>query len=156
MRLDFLTADISGLFPFLETVLQDGGKRLYSIEGDIKTFNNVSGYSGYEYQDEALSASLSMGMILGGSGYVLRRSLNSVNDKLERYDYFSPQGELTFSSDSESLSVSIVDFYDMDMTCPILNHLYNFLSMEYKRAKEANSCTKMIHSVENYLRGLYD
>lgn len=156
MRLDFLTADISGLFPFLETVLQDGGKRLYSIEGDIKTFHNAYGYSGYEYQEEALSASLSLGMILGGTGYVLKRTLQSESERLERYDYFSPKGELSFTTDSQSLNVSIVDFYEMDMTCPILNHLYNFLSMEYKKAKEANSATVMVQSVENYLRTLYD
>jgi hypothetical protein len=155
MRLDFLTADVSGLFPFLETVLQDGGKRLYSIEGDIKTFTNVSGYSGYEYHEEALRASLSLGMILGGTGYVLKRSLQSETETLERFDYFSARGELSFSSDCESLKVAIVDFYEMDLTCPILNHLYNFLSMEYKKAAEASSNTEMVHSVETYLRTLY-
>lgn len=155
MRLELLTADISRLFPFLETVLQDGGKRLYSIGGDTKTFTNASGYSGYEYQDESMNASLCLGMILGGTGYVLKRSLKSSSDSLERYDYFNAQGNLTFSSDSESLSVSIVDFYQMDLTCPILNHLYNFLSMEYKKALEASSHTEMVHSVEKYLRTLY-
>src|SRR5688572_23247175 len=108
MRLDFLTADVSGLYSFLETVLQDGGKRLYSIEGDIKTFTNVSGYSGYEYQEGALNASLSLGMILGGTGYVLKRTLQSETESLQRFDYFSAQGELSFSSDSESLKVAIV------------------------------------------------
>ncbi len=156
MRLDFLTADISGLFSFLETVLQDGGKRLYSIEGDIKTFTNANGYSGYEYQEESMNASLSLGMILGGSGYVLKRTLKSSSESLERYDYFNSQGNLTFSSDSESLRVSIVDFFEMDLTCPILNHLYNFLSMEYKKAKEANSSTDMVYSVEKYLHTLYE
>ncbi len=155
MRLDFLTADVSGLFPFLETVLQDGGKRLYSIDGDIKTFSNVSGYSGYEYQEEAMSASLSLGMILGGTGYVVKRTLRSATETLERFDYFGTNGELTFTSDAESLRVSIVDFYEMDMTCPILNHLYNFLSMEYKSAQEAKSHTALVFSVENYLRTLY-
>ncbi len=155
MRLDFLTADISGLFPFLETVLQDGGKRLYSIDGDIKTFSNVAGYSGYEYQEEALNASLSLGMILGGTGYVVKRTLRSATESLERYDYFGTNGELTFTSDTESLRVSLVDFYQMDLTCPILNHLYNFLSMEYKSAQEAKSHTEIVHSVEKYLRALY-
>ena len=156
MRLDFLTADISGLFSFLETVLQDGGKRLYSIDGDIKTFSNAGGYSGYEYQEESMNASLSLGMILGGTGYVLKRTLKSSTESLERYDYFDSKGNLTFSADSESLRVSIVDSYSMDLTCPILNHLYNFLSMEYKRAKEATSATDMVYSVEKYLHGLYD
>lgn len=156
MRLDLLTADVPGLFPFLETVLQDGGRRLYSIEGEVKTFTNASGYSGYEYADEAISASLSLGMILGGSGYVLRRRLQSAAETLERYDYFNHRGELTFTSDSESLQVAIVDFFEMDITCPILNHLYNFLSMEYQKAQEGNSSTQMVHSVETYLHGLYN
>lgn len=155
MRLELIAADVPGLFPFLETVLQDGGKRLYSIDGDIKTFTNHGGYSGYEYQEESLTASLSLGMILGGTGYVLRRSMKSSAESLERFDYYNTQGELTFSSDSEALKVSIVDFYEMDMTCPILNHLYNFLSMEYKKAKEASSNTELVHSVEKYLRSLY-
>lgn len=155
MRLELFTADVSGLFPFIETVLQDGGKRLYSIEGDIKTFTNNGGYSGFEYQDEALSASLSLGMILGGTGYVLRRTLTSTNDSLERYDYFNADGELSFTSETESLKVLIVDFYEMDLTCPILNHLYNFLSMEYKKAKEATSSTGMVYSVEKLLRSFY-
>src|SRR6476619_3164355 len=128
MRLELFTADVPGLFSFLETVLQDGGKRLYSIEGDIKTFTNAFGYSGYEYHEEAMTASLSLGMILGGTGYVLKRTLKGADEEIERFDYYNPQGELTFSSDSESLKVCIVDFYEMDMTCPILNHLYNFLS----------------------------
>ncbi len=155
MRLDFLTADVSGLFSFLETVLQDGGKRLNSIDGEIKTFTNVAGYSGYEYHEGALSASLSLGMILGGTGFVLKRTYQSETEALQRFDYFSAQGVLSFSSNSESLNVSIVDFYAMDLTCPILNHFYNFLSMEYKKAAEANSNTEMVHSVERYLRTLY-
>ncbi|MFL5786373.1 MAG: hypothetical protein ACJ76H_17270 [Bacteriovoracaceae bacterium] len=156
MRLELFTADVPGLFSFLETVLQDGGKRLYSIEGDIKTFTNAFGYSGYEYHEEAMTASLSLGMILGGTGYVLKRTLKGADEEIERFDYYNPQGELTFSSDSESLKVCIVDFYEMDMTCPILNHLYNFLSMEYKKAKEASSATELVYSVEKFLRTVYD
>lgn len=155
MRLELITADISGPFSFLETVLQDGGKRLYSIEGDIKTFYNNGGYSGYEYTTEGMTAALSLGMILGGTGYVIRRSMQSSAETLERFDYFSTNGDLMFSSDGESLKVAIVDFYEMDMTCPILNHLYNFLSMEYKKAKEATSSTEMVYSVEKFLRSLY-
>lgn len=155
MRLEILTAEVPGLFSFLETVLQDGGKRLYSIDGDIRTFTNAGGYSGYEYAEEAMSATLSLGMILGGSGYVLRRTMKSSAECLERYDYFNAAGDLMFTAETESLKVAIVDFYEMDLTCPILNHLYNFLSMEYKKAKEAASSTELVHSVEKFLRTLY-
>lgn len=155
MRLELLTADVPALFPFLETALQDGGKRLYSIDGDIKTFNNNGGYSGYEYETEGMTGSLGFGMILGGTGYVLKRTLQSSNELLERFDYFNTKGELTFTSENEALSALIVESYEMDITCPILNHLYNFLALEYKKAQEAISSTELVFSVENYLKTLY-
>jgi hypothetical protein len=37
MRLELLASDIPKLFPFLETVLQDGGRKLYGIEGEAST-----------------------------------------------------------------------------------------------------------------------
>ena len=37
MRLDLLTADVPKLQPFLETILQDGGKKLYSIDGVVSS-----------------------------------------------------------------------------------------------------------------------
>jgi hypothetical protein len=151
MRLELLTADVQTLFPFLETVLQDGGKKNYSIEGIVKTFHNNSGYSGFDYEEETFEGKLSLGMILGGTGYVLRRSLRNV----ERFDYFNLKGEHTFSADQEALQVLIVDNYNMDLLCPICNHLYNFLSYEYKQAAEGKSSTGLVHSVETFLRGIY-
>ena len=43
----------------------------------------------------------------------------------------------------------------MDLTCPILNHLYNFLSLEYRNANEGKSQTALVHSVETVLRSFY-
>lgn len=155
MRLELLTADVQSLFPFLETVLQDGGKKLYSIDGVVKTFHNNQGYSGFEYEEENLEGKLSIGMILGGTGYVLRRSLQNGSESMERFEYFNLKGELTFTSDMESLKVLIVDSYNMDLTCPICNHLYNFLSYEYKQAAEGKSSTGLVHSTETFLRSVY-
>ncbi len=155
MRLELLTADIQKLFPFLETVLQDGGSKLYSIDGIVQTFNNYEGYSGFEYQDEGINARLSLGMILGGTGYVIRRMLRNGETNVERFDYFNIQGEHTFTSDMEALRVTIVDNLEMDLTCPILNHLYNFLSLEYSQASEGKSRTELVHSVETFLYTVY-
>ena len=152
MKLELLTSDVPHLFPFLETVLQDGGAKAYEIQKASNTVFNNFGYSGYEYEDvQDTKTSLSFGMILGGTGYVLKRVLGDS----ERYDYFSTEGVHNFTTSNECLKVVIVDFYEMDTSCPILNHFYNFLSAEYKQASEARSNTKMVHSAELFLRGLY-
>lgn len=156
MRLELLTADVPKIQPFLETVLQDGGKKLYSIDGIVTPIRNIGGMSGFEYMEDGIEASLTMGLILGGTGYVLRRILRNAGVTSERFDYYNVQGEISFTSDKEALKTVIVDFHEMDLTCPILNHLYNFLSLEYKNAKEARSNTQLVHSVERFLKSIYD
>jgi hypothetical protein len=154
MRQELLTDEVPKLLPFLETVLQDGGKKLYSIEGEVKTFHNFEGYSGFEYHEEGLSGRLAVGIILGNTGFVLRRTLRTDEKVLERFDYFNIKGDHTFTSDMEALKALIVNNLEFDLTCPILNHLYNFLDVEYERALEGKSRTELVHSVENYLRTL--
>lgn len=155
MKLDLFTEDIPQIFTFLETILQEGGKELFEVQGQIDFIHNNNGMSGFNYQDGDLTGQVLVGLILGGTGYALKRSYLLDGEDHERHDYFNIQGDFTFSSDREALKSVIVDFHEMDLTCPILNHFYNFLSMEYKKASEGKSSTKMVHSVENYLRKLY-
>lgn len=156
MRLELLTADVPKIRPFLETVLQDGGKKLYTIEGIVTPIRNVGGMSGFEYKEDGLIGELKVGLILGGTGYVLKRLLRNGGEEFERYDYFNIQGDITFTSDKEALKAVIVDFNDMDLTCPILNHLYNYLSLEYDNAAEGKSNTQLVDSVESFLKSVYN
>ena len=156
MRLELFTDDIPKLQPFLETILQDGGKKLYAVDGTTSTIFNNNGMSGFEYRENEAVAEITMGIILGGTGYALRRILRNGNEYSERHDYFNIQGECTFTSDKEALKPVIVDFHQMDLTCPILNHLYNYLSLEYDKASEGKSHTQMVHSVETILKRFYD
>jgi len=156
MRLELLTADVSKIQPFLETVLQDGGKKLYAIDGEVTAIYNLNGMSGFEYKENELEAQLVVGLILGGTGYSMKRILRNGGEMFERHDYFNLQGDLTFTSDKEALKSVIVDFHEMDLTCPILNHFYNFLSLEYKAASEGKSHTAIVHSVENFLKTAYN
>lgn len=155
MRPELLTADVPKLFPFLESVMQDGGRRAHTLEGVITPFHNVNGYSGFNYKSEGAEGFLALGMILGGTGYALKRTLIDANEELLRCDYFNMEGELTFTSENEALSVLFVDGHEMDLTCPLLNHLYNFLNLEYKKAEEGESSTELVYSVERFLRTLY-
>jgi hypothetical protein len=156
MRLELLKDDIPNIRPFLETILQDGGGNLYAVTGEINPIYNNNGMSGFEYKEEdGIIAEVTVGLILGGSGYALKRILRSSGEVYERHDYFNVEGECTFSSDKEALRSVIVDFHQMDLTCPILNHFYNYLSLEYTNATEGKSQTKMVHSVESFLKTVY-
>lgn len=155
MNLELLTADVPKIFPFLETVLQDGGKKFHAVDGVVTIINNQNGLSGFEYREDEIEGQLTVGLILGGTGYVLRRILRQEGITSERNDYYNIQGDCTFTSDKEALKSIIVDFHEMDLSCPILNHLYNFLSLEYKNAGEGKSQTQLVYSVENFLKTLY-
>lgn len=156
MRLELLTSDIAKLFPFLETLLQDGGKKLYAIDGHVTTSRYVDGRSGYHYQEGEITASLEFGVLFGGSGFVIRRSLKNGTEAFERFDHFNNKGEFTFTSHEKQLETLFVNTLDMDLTCPILNHLYNFLSLEYEKAAEGKAwSTTQVHSVETFLRQIY-
>ncbi len=155
MRLELLTADVEKIQPFLETILQDGGRKLYLIEGTVTKINNDDGMSGFEYREGSITAQLTVGLILGGTGYSLKRILRNSTDVFERHDYFNVQGECTFTSETSALKSIIVDFHQMDLSCPILNHFYNYLSLEYKNATEGKSQTALVHSVETFLMTAY-
>lgn len=154
MRLELLTEEVNELLPFLERIFQDGGKKLYAIDGSVETFQNISGYSGYIYNEADLQGKLSLAIILGNTGYVLRRTLSNNGQEIERFDYFDIQGKFSFSSDHETLNVLLVDSLPMDLTCPILNHFYNFLNLEYRQASEGTSQTALVHSIEKNLQSL--
>ncbi|HXH76094.1 MAG TPA: hypothetical protein VNJ08_14075 [Bacteriovoracaceae bacterium] len=155
MNTAILTNDVPSLFPFMETVLQDGGRKHYTIDGTVTTFNNQYGYSGFNYEENDLRGQLAFGIILGGTGYVLRRIITSNGEQVERNDYFNLNGEVTFTADREALKPLFTDGLPMDLSCPILDHLYNFLGQEYKLAAEAKSNTPQVHSVEKLLHSFY-
>lgn len=155
MNLDLFTNDINSLFPFLETILQDGGQRIHEHNLETTPSFNVSGISGYHYKADNIQGEIGLGLILGGTGYVLKRSLMNNGLASERFDHYNLDGEITFTSDKEALKSIIVDFHQIDLTCPILNHFYNYLAQEYNKASEGKSQTQLVHSVERLLKQFY-
>jgi hypothetical protein len=150
----FLKNDIQNIFPFIQSIYQDGGKKFYSLDMEISDLRFENGMSGYDYKYTEGSGKVLVGLIFGGTGYSLKRIITINDSSIERHDYFNLNGELTFSSDREALNSTVVDFHEMDLTSPILNHFYNYLSLEYKNAQEGRSQTNLVHSVEILLRKL--
>jgi hypothetical protein len=150
------TTDIADLFPFIETIAQDGGYRIYATDKSQSIYRLIDGMSGYTYKNQELEASLGFGIILGGLGFVLRRKICSQEVNSERYDHFDVNGKFTFTSEIKSLEPLLVDNLEMDLSCPILNHLYNFLALEYRNAQDGKSqVTVQVHTIEKFLRTLY-
>lgn len=155
MNLELLTADVPLIRPFLENILKDGGRSNFDIAGTVTPLKFINGMSGFEYNEDGVEGQVLLGIILGGTGYSLKRVLRTNGETQERHDYFNINGEVTFTADKEALKSVIVNYDEMDLTCPIMNHIYNFLSLEYKNASEGRSQTAMVHSVERTLHYLY-
>jgi hypothetical protein len=155
MNLEFLRASVPNIKKFLVPLLLDGGGKFYSLSGTVSPKRFVDGMSGFEYYEEDTHGEILIGFILGGGGFAMKRVVHDGEKYLLRYDYFDQQGDLTFTSDHEALKTVIVDFFEMDITCPVLNHFYNFLSLEYRNAKEGKSQTDLVHSVESFLCEIY-
>ncbi len=155
MNHEFLTTDVPSLMPFLISVIQDGGEKAYNLSGKISPLRFIEGQSGFDYQLEGVHGQLLLGLILGGTGFSLKRTVYKGEEAHERHDYFNLKGESTFNSDREALKSVVVDFSEMDLSCPILNHFYNYLSLEYRNAEEGKSQTGIVHAVETILRNLY-
>jgi len=150
MKSDVFNLEIENVFKFLESIIQKNDS-LTDLKINSSKISNSFGMSGVEFDSKEFNAELTLGMILGGTGFIIRR----VREGKERYDYFGIDGNLTFSSDKEVLKPLIVDQYEMDLSCPFLNHFYNFLSYEYKLASEGKSSTPLVHKVESFLNQLY-
>lgn len=156
MNTELLTADVPSLFPYLETVLQDGGRKAYAIEGEVTQLRNHFGYAGFNIEDGEIRGQVALGLILGGTGYVLRRIMKLGAEETERHDYFNIQGEITFTADKEALKAMIPETLEMDMSCPMLDLLYNFLYSEYNSAAEGRASTGLVYGVEQLLKRLYN
>lgn len=155
MDLNLLTQEVQFIDLFLDSVVQFGKAGVKHSGRNISPLFFVRGLSGYHFQYDQIKGDILFGLDLDGSGYILKRIIYNSKNNIERYDYFNQKGEWSFKSETENIQSIIVDTYEMDLSCPILNHLYNYLSLEYSKAKGGIANTKMIHSVEKMLQKMY-
>lgn len=147
MKIDILTQDVQNLFPYLETISQD--------KENGRMINNAFGYSSYKstYQDQECEVALAI--ILGGTGFILRRSFFNGEKEVSRFDYFNIDGVLTFTADNEVLKPLIIESHLFDPHNIFANHFYNYLCYEYALTAKGTASTKLIWSVERELYRRY-
>ena len=139
MKIDILTQDVQNLFPYLDEVSLD--------KGNYTAINNSFGYSSYRstYLDRECEVALSI--ILGGTGFILRRTFFNGQKEVIRFDHFNINGELTFTSDKEVLKPMIVESHMFDPSNIFANHFYNYLCSEYAQTTKGLASTKLVYAV---------
>lgn len=147
MNNEILTQDVQNIFPYLEIISQGSE--------ECRVINNSFGYSGFRSSYQETEAEISLAIILGGTGFILKREFFNGEKQVSRYDYFNIEGELTFASDNEVLNPMIVENHLFDPRNVFANHLYNYLCSEYAQTAKGTANTKLVWSVEKELHRRY-
>jgi len=130
------------------------GGELASRPSGVKAvgYNRKNGYSGYEFWiGEEWVGDLGFAPLQYG-GFVIKRTQGSAQDRKEFFEIFDDKGELTSVDSALYLSLLFLSTSKMDLTCPVLSHLYHYLAHEYGEAKEGGARSQQIHLIEEFLR----
>ena len=147
MKIDILTQDVQNLFPYLDEVSLD--------KGNYTAINNSFGYSSYRSTYLEKECEIALSIILGGTGFILRRKFFNGQKEVIRFDHFNINGELTFTSDKEVLKPMIVESHMFDPSNIFANHFYNYLCSEYAQTTKGLASTKLVYAVERELYRRY-
>ncbi len=147
MKIDILTQDVQNLFPYLDEVSLD--------KGNYTAINNSFGYSSYRSTYLEHECEVAVSIILGGTGFILRRKFFNGQKEVIRFDHFNINGELTFTSDKEVLKPMIVESHMFDPSNIFANHFYNYLCAEYAQTTKGLASTKLVYAVERELYRRY-
>jgi len=138
----------------LLAVVQEGGKASLPESIRITSMIRINGYSGFEYtMDDLLYARVGFAPLLYG-GFVINKVLSDGSSRREVWEIFSESGQLLAVEGSMDKTVLYVDMTEMEPSCPILSHLYNYLAHEYGQAQTGISRSRQVHLVETFLRKL--
>jgi hypothetical protein len=120
----------------------------------IEPFNRVNGYSGYVYRVSGDTYGEIGFAPLRWGGFVTHKILCDPTGRQEIWEVYSAEGKLTSVDRSLFLDLLYVDMTEMDPRCPLLSHLYCYLSYEYAQAQVGQSRTAQIALIEGILRGM--
>ena len=138
--------------------LFDGGLRFIAEahRSQVQSVRNFReyGYSGYELLFSAgLSGKIAFAPLQFG-GFVIHKSLVDGVVRREIWEIFGEDGSMMALEPRLDRNVLFVDLTEMEPSCTILSHLYNYLAHEYTQATFGGSRSKQVHLVEKFLRSL--
>jgi hypothetical protein len=139
----------------LADFLLTGGRQVLPAEVQIYVINNINGFSGYNYWvDDALIGQLHIATLNNGN-FCLYRRIYENHQVTERFDYFDQKGNFLNSTDMQQ--ESLLNYFNiiMEAACPIVNHFYNVLHVEYSQTNSGQSKSDQIFTLESILKTLY-
>lgn len=149
---DVLFADFPTLEAVLNTFAFSGAKS--ALPGTVETapFTFFSGCSGYKYSiaGTAVWGRVEIAVLLSG-GFAFHRVFHDGNALKESWDLYSESGQ-HLGSQTNAPAPVYTSTVPMEAGCPLINHLYNYLSHEYEQAKRGGARGRQAHTIENLLR----
>lgn len=151
--LKFLLGQSHGeLFALIEELTVDGGQTKLGIKEQAQAVRHERSLSGFRYlADGWIQGHILLGFLPEG-GFVLHTSLAQDGLVTERCDFYNEAGILTHSAPGPLPSVLLTEGLEMDLDCPLLDQLFNFLVIEYGRAKVGSVRSGQVYQVERFLR----
>jgi len=142
----------TALFALLEEVIADGGVARVGVKENVKVMRAEGHAAGFQYSSEGWIQGHMLLSLLPKGGFVLHTALAQDGFIAEKWDLFDDKGELTQTHFEAPATIPAGDMMEMDLTCPILDILYNFLGTEYDKAGTSVVRSQQVHAVERFLR----
>lgn len=142
----------TALFALLEEVIADGGVARVGVKENVKVMRAEGYAAGFQYSSEGWIQGHLLLSLLPKGGFVLHTALAQDGFIAEKWDMYDDKGELTQTRFEAPESIPAGDMMEMDLTCPILDILYNFLGTEYDKAGTSTVRSHQVHAVERFLR----
>ncbi len=142
----------TALFALLEEVIADGGVARVGVKENVKVMRAEGHAAGFQYSSEGWIQGHLLLSLLPKGGFVLHTALAQDGFIAEKWDMYDDKGELTQTRFDAPETIAAADMMEMDLTCPILDILYNFLGTEYDKAGTSTVRSHQVHAVERFLR----
>lgn len=152
---NFIFKDEQHLLDVFQDLILDGGKKELPEDIHIRPYSFLDGLSGYEYYLNGNKlAAINFGISQIGT-FIFKRQTFENGQTVTRVDNYSSSGQFLFSETEVSAYILYVDYLDFDTERPIINHLYNTLSYQYRQSAEGQALTQVMNLAERVLRNLY-
>lgn len=147
-----LEQDHGDLFALIDEITVDGGKKNLGIKETVEQVRHEQKLSGFRFIASGwIQGHILLGLLPAG-GFVIRTALATNGAVTEKSHYYNESGVLLCTQIGDDPLLIPLDALEMDLDCPFIDQLYNFLAVEYNHAKNGSTKTSQIYRVERFFR----
>lgn len=140
--------------PGAHKFLADALRSVVFSMSEAATVFRKDGFSTYRFLSGGMEvAEFSFAPLLEG-GFLLRKAIVTGDGRKTWFEEFNESGELIDVRPQLDNIVMFVDLIDMEPQCPIVSHLYDTLSHEYRQADSGHAKIRGMAWMEGFLRQL--